>query len=55
MVLSNISYGSINEEFNAGYIAFTGSALAFQNINGEPFCITDATAGKVINQIGLAP
>lgn len=44
-----------NGEFNAGSTTFTGAALAFHNINGDPFSITYATAGKVLNQTGLPP
>jgi hypothetical protein len=42
-----------NGELNAGSTTFTGAALALHNINGEPFSVTYATAGKVLNQIGL--
>ena len=44
-----------NGEFNAGSTTFTGAALAFHNINGEPFSITYATTGKLLNQTGLPP
>jgi len=44
-----------NGEFNAGSTTFTGAALAFHNINGDPFSITYATAGKVLNQTELPP
>jgi hypothetical protein len=44
-----------NGEFNAGSTTFTGAALAFHNINGEPFSVTYATAGKLLNQTGLPP
>ena len=44
-----------NGEFNAGSTTFTGAALALHNINGEPFSVTYATAGKVLNQTGLPP
>ena len=44
-----------NGEFNAGSTTFTGAALVLHNINGEPFSVTYATAGKVLNQTGLPP
>lgn len=44
-----------NGEFNAGSTTFTGAALAFHNINGDPFSITYATAGKVLDQTELPP
>ena len=42
-----------NGEFNAGSTTFTGAALAFHNIKGEPFSVTYATTGKILNQTGL--
>src|ERR1044072_6636979 len=44
-----------NGEFNAGSTTFTGAALAFHNIKGEPFSVTYATSGKLLNQTGLPP
>jgi hypothetical protein len=44
-----------NGEFNAGSTTFTGAALAFHNINGDPFNVTYSTSGKVLNQTGLPP
>jgi hypothetical protein len=44
-----------NGEFNAGSTTFTGAALALHNINGEPFSVTYATTGKLLNQTGLPP
>ncbi|HJT82956.1 MAG TPA: hypothetical protein VJ697_00615 [Nitrososphaeraceae archaeon] len=44
-----------NGEFNAGSTTFTGAALTFHNIKGEPFSVTYATAGKLLNQTGLPP
>jgi len=44
-----------NGQFNAGSTTFTGAALAFHNIQGEPFSVTYATAGKLLNQTGLPP
>ena len=42
-----------NGQYNAGSTTFTGAALALHNINGEPFSVTYATAGKLLNQTGL--
>jgi hypothetical protein len=44
-----------NGQYNAGSTTFTGAALAFHNINGEPFSVTYATTGKLLNQTGLPP
>jgi len=44
-----------NGEFNAGSTTFTGSALVFHNINGEPFSVTYAVAGKLLNQTAITP
>jgi hypothetical protein len=44
-----------NGQYNAGSTTFTGAALALHNINGEPFSVTFATAGKLLNQTGLPP
>jgi len=44
-----------NGQFNAGSTTFTGAALALHNINGEPFSVTYATTGKLLNQTGLPP
>ncbi len=44
-----------NGQFNAGSTTFTGAALAFHNIQGEPFSVTYATTGKLLNQTGLPP
>ncbi|HSA76797.1 MAG: hypothetical protein ACE5SW_12490 [Nitrososphaeraceae archaeon] len=44
-----------NGEFNSDSITFEGSALALNNITGDPFSVTYATAGKILNQTGLLP
>ncbi|MGD1837382.1 MAG: hypothetical protein ACPKPY_04920 [Nitrososphaeraceae archaeon] len=44
-----------NGEFNAGSFPFVGSALVFHNVNGDPFSISYAVTGKVLNQTGLPP
>lgn len=44
-----------NGQYNAGSTTFTGAALALHNIKGEPFSVTYAISGKLLNQTGLPP
>ena len=42
-----------NGEFNAGSLAFTGSALAFHTKSGEPFSVSYGTTGYILEQMDL--
>jgi hypothetical protein len=58
LVLFTFSGNQIMNQFNGQFMQFYyiySTALALHNINGEPFSVTFATAGKLLNQTGLPP